>query len=102
MTKRIQTYGYSLGTQSRFEWIWFFQIGFSATDSVMALKLVEAGIPSENLGLITVPLIPVQIALPLVIAKYTTGNKYFLVVICSGRTAISEYIWNFFINIISV
>lgn len=53
----------------------FLQIGFSSTDSVMALKLVEAGIPKEHLGLIAVPLIPVQVALPLVIAKYTTGKK---------------------------
>ncbi|XP_017778202.1 PREDICTED: acetyl-coenzyme A transporter 1 [Nicrophorus vespilloides] len=51
------------------------KIGFSATDSVMTLKLVEAGIPKERLGLLAVPLIPLQIALPLVIAKYTTGPK---------------------------
>lgn len=44
----------------------------------MALKLVEAGIPKEHLGLIAVPLIPLQLALPLLIAKYTTGiGKYF-------------------------
>ncbi|KAL1494448.1 hypothetical protein ABEB36_010046 [Hypothenemus hampei] len=52
-----------------------FKIGFSSNDSVMALKLVESGIPKEKLGLITIPLIPVQLALPLVIAKYTTGPK---------------------------
>lgn len=51
------------------------KIGFSATDSVMSLKLVEAGIPKERLGLLAVPLIPVQIALPLVIAKYTSGPR---------------------------
>ncbi|KAJ8986188.1 hypothetical protein NQ317_005662 [Molorchus minor] len=51
------------------------KIGFSSTDSVMTLKLVEAGIPKERLGLIAVPLIPVQLAMPLVIAKYTTGPK---------------------------
>ncbi|XP_065173395.1 acetyl-coenzyme A transporter 1 [Atheta coriaria] len=51
------------------------KIGFSATDSVMSLKLVEAGIPKERLGLMAVPLIPLQIALPLIIAKYTTGSK---------------------------
>lgn len=60
--------------------IYFFQIGFSSTDSVMALKLVEAGIPKERLGLIAIPLIPVQLAMPLVIAKYTTGKLSFFAV----------------------
>lgn len=52
----------------------FLQIGFSATDSVMSLKLVEAGIPKERLGLLAVPLIPLQIALPLYLSKYTNGK----------------------------
>uniref|UniRef100_A0A6P7G5N7 Acetyl-coenzyme A transporter 1 n=1 Tax=Diabrotica virgifera virgifera TaxID=50390 RepID=A0A6P7G5N7_DIAVI len=58
-------------------WIWIFVrgIGFSSTDSVMGLKLVEAGIPKERLGLMALPLIPLQLAMPLVIAKYTTGPK---------------------------
>ncbi|XP_018573648.1 acetyl-coenzyme A transporter 1 [Anoplophora glabripennis] len=51
------------------------KIGFSSTDSVMTLKLVESGIPKERLGLIAIPLIPVQLAMPLVIAKYTTGPR---------------------------
>ncbi|CAG9824640.1 unnamed protein product [Phaedon cochleariae] len=51
------------------------KIGFSSTDSVMALKLVEGGIPKERLGLLAIPLIPVQLAMPLVIAKYTTGPR---------------------------
>ncbi|CAH1993958.1 unnamed protein product [Acanthoscelides obtectus] len=51
------------------------KIGFSSTDSVMPLKLVEAGIPKEKLGLIAVPMIPIQVLLPLVISKYSTGPK---------------------------
>lgn len=51
------------------------KIGFSSTDSVMSLKLVEAGIPKERLGLLAVPLIPVQVLLPVIISKYTTGPK---------------------------
>ncbi|KAG5890265.1 hypothetical protein JTB14_014911 [Gonioctena quinquepunctata] len=51
------------------------KVGFSSTDSVMALKLVEAGIPKERLGLLAIPLIPLQLALPLVIARYTTGPR---------------------------
>lgn len=44
----------------------------------MTLKLVEAGIPKEQLGLMAVPLIPLQIALPLVISKYTTGKTCYI------------------------
>ncbi|VEN54069.1 unnamed protein product [Callosobruchus maculatus] len=51
------------------------KIGFSSTDSVMPLKLVEAGIPKEKLGLIAIPLIPIQVVMPLIISKYTTGPK---------------------------
>ncbi|ENN71246.1 hypothetical protein HUJ04_007692 [Dendroctonus ponderosae] len=51
------------------------KIGFSATDNVMTLKLVESGIPKEKLGLVAIPLIPVQIVLPVFIAKYTAGPK---------------------------
>ncbi|XP_060521373.1 acetyl-coenzyme A transporter 1 [Cylas formicarius] len=51
------------------------KIGFSSTDSVMTLKLVEAGIPKERLGLMAIPLIPVQLLMPILIAKYTTGPK---------------------------
>nr|XP_023020135.1 acetyl-coenzyme A transporter 1-like [Leptinotarsa decemlineata] len=41
----------------------------------MGLKLVEAGIPKERLGLMAIPLIPLQLALPLILAKYTTGPR---------------------------
>lgn len=41
----------------------------------MTLKLVEAGVPKERLGLMAIPLIPLQVALPLIIAKYTTGPR---------------------------
>lgn len=41
----------------------------------MTLKLVESGIPKEKLGLVAIPLIPVQIVLPVFIAKYTAGPK---------------------------
>lgn len=51
------------------------KIGFSATDSVLSLKLVESGIPKEKLGLMAVPLVPLQIILPLVLSKYTIGPR---------------------------
>jgi MFS transporter, PAT family, solute carrier family 33 (acetyl-CoA transportor), member 1 len=39
------------------------------------LKLIEAGVPKENLGLLAVPLTPLQIVLPLIISKYTNGPR---------------------------
>ncbi|XP_033208193.1 acetyl-coenzyme A transporter 1 [Belonocnema kinseyi] len=51
------------------------KIGFSACDAVTSLKLVEAGIPKEKFAMIVVPMIPLQIILPIVISKYTSGPK---------------------------
>lgn len=48
---------------------------FAACDSVTSLKLVEAGVPKDKLALLAVPLVPLQIFLPLVVSKYTTGSK---------------------------
>lgn len=53
----------------------YFQIGFSAADAVTGLKLVEAGVPKEQLALLAVPMVPLQILLPLVISKYTAGPR---------------------------
>ena len=53
----------------------FFQIGFSASDSVTGLKLVEIGVPKAQLALLAVPLVPLQIVLPLLISRYTAGPK---------------------------
>ena len=39
------------------------------------LKLIEAGIPKEKLALIGIPIVPIQILLPLFISKYTTGPR---------------------------
>lgn len=43
-----------------------FQLGFCASDAVSGLKLVEAGVPREDLALLAVPLVPVQIIMPVV------------------------------------
>lgn len=37
------------------------KIGFSAADAVTGLKLVEAGVPKEQLALLAVPMVPLQI-----------------------------------------
>ncbi|XP_076138087.1 acetyl-coenzyme A transporter 1 [Alosa pseudoharengus] len=51
------------------------KIGFSAADAVTGLKLVEAGVPKAQLALLAVPMVPLQILLPLIISKYTAGPK---------------------------
>ncbi|XP_047991733.1 acetyl-coenzyme A transporter 1 [Leguminivora glycinivorella] len=49
------------------------KLGFCASDAVSGLKLVEAGVPREDMALLAVPLVPVQIILPVLLARYTTG-----------------------------
>lgn len=39
------------------------------------LKLVEAGVPKAQLALLAVPMVPLQILLPLIISKYTAGPR---------------------------
>lgn len=51
------------------------KVTFSASDAVSSLKLIDAGVPKDKLALLVVPLVPLQIVLPLVISKYTTGPK---------------------------
>ena len=51
------------------------RIGLCAVDNITGLKLIEKGIPKENLALMAVPLTPIQILLPLLISKYTAGPR---------------------------
>ncbi|XP_074859989.1 acetyl-coenzyme A transporter 1 isoform X2 [Carettochelys insculpta] len=51
------------------------KVGFSAADAVTGLKLVEEGVPKEHLALLAVPMVPLQIMLPLIISKYTAGPQ---------------------------
>lgn len=51
------------------------KIAFAAADSLSGLKLIEAGMSKTTLAMFAVPLIPVQIILPLIISKYTAGPK---------------------------
>jgi PAT family acetyl-CoA transporter-like MFS transporter 1 len=46
---------------------------FAACDSITTLKLVEFGIPKDKIALLSIPLIPLQIILPFIISRYTTG-----------------------------
>lgn len=51
------------------------KIGFAAADAVTGLKLVESGVPKERLALLAIPMVPLQILLPLFISKYTAGPR---------------------------
>ena len=51
------------------------KIGYAAADSLTGLKMIEAGVPKEKLALLGIPMIPLQIILPLAIAKYTAGPR---------------------------
>lgn len=44
--------------------ICFPQMAFSASDAVSGLKLVEAGVPREQLALMVIPMVPIQVILP--------------------------------------
>lgn len=49
------------------------KIGFAAADAVTGLKLIEEGVPKEKLALLGIPMVPVQILLPLIISRHLTG-----------------------------
>lgn len=50
------------------------KVSFAACDAVTTLKLIDHGIPREKLALLAIPLVPLQILLPLIISKHTTGK----------------------------
>ncbi|XP_052761222.1 acetyl-coenzyme A transporter 1-like [Mya arenaria] len=51
------------------------KVAFAAADSLSGLKLIEAGMPKTTLAMFAVPLVPVQIILPLIISRYTSGPR---------------------------
>ena len=51
------------------------KIGFSAADSVTSLKLIEQGVPKDKLAMLAIPMMPLQIVLPLIISRYTSGPR---------------------------
>ena len=64
------------------------------TESMSFLKTVEAGVPKEKLGILAIPLSPLQIVLPFFISRTLDGKspfKYFSIAIFS-RFFIFSYI----------
>ena len=51
------------------------QMGFAAADAVTGLKLIEGGVPKDRLALLGIPMVPIQIMLPLLLSKYTAGSR---------------------------
>jgi len=51
------------------------QIGFAAADTVTGLKLLEEGVPKEHLAMMAVPMVPIDIILPVVITKYMSSQR---------------------------
>lgn len=49
------------------------KVGFAACDSVTTLKLIDYGIPKDKIALLSIPLVPVQILLPFIISRMTSG-----------------------------
>ena len=50
-------------------------MGFAACDSVTGLKLIEGGVPKENLALMAIPLIPIDMILPVLVTRYTSRHR---------------------------
>lgn len=48
---------------------------FAACDAITTLKLIDYGIPKDKIAVLSVPLVPLQILLPFVISRYTTGKN---------------------------
>ncbi|XP_073970578.1 acetyl-coenzyme A transporter 1 isoform X2 [Rhodnius prolixus] len=51
------------------------KIGFAACDGVTSLKLIEGGVPKEKLAILAVPLVPLQIVLPILVSKWSTTER---------------------------
>ncbi|KAF6208983.1 hypothetical protein GE061_014726, partial [Apolygus lucorum] len=45
------------------------KMGFAAFDGVTSLKFIEKGVPKEKLAVLAVPIVPLQIILPIIVTK---------------------------------
>lgn len=50
-------------------------IGFASTDSVLTLKLIDAGVPKDNIMIIQTGMYAIKIIIPMIAVKYTSGPK---------------------------
>jgi len=52
-----------------------FSFGFSASDSMTNLKMIENGVPREKITQLAIPMIPVKILFTIFISRYTVGPR---------------------------
>lgn len=53
----------------------FFKIGLSPSEEVVSLKLIDVGVPKDNIMIIQTGMYVVQIIIPVIAVKYTAGPK---------------------------
>lgn len=59
------------------------KLGFAAAENVTGLKLVEAGLPREKIALIALPMVPVQVLLPIFIRSVSISLYVYIVHVLS-------------------
>lgn len=47
---------------------------FAPSDSIAILKLIDHGVPKDKIAMLSVPIFPLQIFVPLLVRRYTAGN----------------------------
>lgn len=52
-----------------------FQIGFAPVNGVVNLKLIDAGVPKDNIMIIQTAMFAIKAFLPVIVVKYTAGPK---------------------------
>lgn len=52
------------------------KIGFAACDGVTTLKLTESGVPKEKLAILAVPLVPLQVILPIIVTGISSRSRH--------------------------
>jgi len=52
-----------------------FKIGFAPSEKVLNLKLIDVGVPKENIMIMQTGLYVIRMIIPVIAAKYTAGPK---------------------------
>lgn len=55
------------------------KVGYAATEILTNLRLIDAGVPRHNLALMSMPMVPINIILPLALSKLVAGPRPFTV-----------------------
>lgn len=55
------------------------KVGYAATEVLTNLRLIDAGVPRHNLALMSMPMVPINIILPLALSKLVAGPRPFTV-----------------------